>query len=109
MDQELKSTLDRATIAMAKAKSLIDEGEAIKKDVKEQVLPLMASFGVKSNTVDGVGSIGLRKGSGSSVNPKALTVALLEHGLDPKAIEGIIAQATKKWSYDYVEFRAPKS
>lgn len=109
MDQELKSTLDRATIAMAKAKALIDEGEAIKKDVKEQVLPLMASFGVKSNPVTGVGTISLRKGSGSSLNPQLVTVALLEKGLTPEEIKGIIDKATKSWSYDFVEFRVPKT
>lgn len=108
VDKELKATLDRATIAMAKAKALIDEGETIKKDVKEQVLPLMASFGVKSNPVEGVGVISLRKGSGSAINPQLLTVALLEKGIPAEEIQPLIEGATKKWSYDFVEFRAPK-
>jgi glycerol uptake facilitator-like aquaporin len=108
LDEELQATLDRATVAMAKAKALIDEGEAIKKDVKEQILPLMASFGVKTSVLVGVGSIGFRSGGGSTINPQALTVALLERGFDAEDAVNIIAASTKSWTYDFVEFRGPK-
>lgn len=107
MSPELRATLDRATIAMGKAKALIDEGELIKKDVKEQILPLMASFGIKSNAIHGVGTISFRSGGGSTINPQLLTVILLEKGIPAEEIPPLLEKATKRWSYDFVEFRGP--
>ena len=109
LDPELQATLDRATVAMAKAKALIDEGEMIKKDVKEQILPLMASFGVKVNELAGVGKMSFRTGGGSSVNPKTLTEVLLNRGMEPGEVVEVIEAATKSWTYDYVEFKGAKA
>jgi len=109
MDTELRKELDKATVAMAKASALIKEGELIKKDVKAKILPLMASFGVTSSAVEGVGTIGYRTGAGSGIYPAKLTEVLLDHGLPAEDIPKIIEEATKKWSYDYVEFKAVKA
>lgn len=105
MDSELQKTLDKATVAMAKASAMIKEGEAIKKDVKEKILPLMASFDIKDSAVAGVGKIGYRTGGGSAINKSKLTEVLLNRGVEADQIPGIIEDSTKFWSYDYVEFK----
>lgn len=108
LDPTLKAELGDATIQMARAKALIDEGELIKKGVKASILPLMQSFDIKDHDVAGLGKLGCRKGSGSSLDKKKLTELLLAEGLDATRIPEILEAATKTWSYDFVEFRAEK-
>ena len=105
MDKGLQYVLDQATKDLAKAKALIDEGEAIKAQVKEATLPLMEAYAVKSSTIAGVGTIARRTGRGSRIDVKTLTEELLREGMDAKLIPRIIALATKSWSYSFVEFR----
>ena len=108
MPPEIKAELDRAAVAMKRAKLLIDEGEDIKKSVKEAILPLMASFDITTSETGGVGKLNRRSGGGSAIDGTKLAEVLLSEGLDADRIPAIIAASTKSWTYEYIEFKAEK-
>lgn len=105
---EVKEELNRAALAMSRAKALIDEGEQIKDSVKEAILPIMQSFGITTSHCPGVGKLNSRSGGGSAIDGTKLAETLLAEGIDADRIPGIILRSTKSWTYSYIEFKAEK-
>jgi hypothetical protein len=105
---EVQEELNRAAVQMSRAKTLIDEGEAIKASVKESILPVMQSFGIVTSHCPEVGKLNSRSGGGSSIDGTKLAVELLAEGIDADRIPGIIERSTKSWTYSYIEFKAEK-
>ena len=105
LDHSTKELFDKAAKQMSRAAALIKEGEALKKSAKDQILPLMLSFGIDSSVTEKVGTVSARSGGGSSINKNLLTETLLAEGLDAARIPEIIKASTKSWTYDYLEFK----
>jgi len=108
IDAELEDQLVAATKSMSRASALIREGEAIKAGVKAEILPLMDSFDIKTYGINGLGTLGCKKGKGSGINAPLLRKVLLDEGMDADKIQPIIDKSTKSWSYTYVDFKAAK-
>ena len=105
LPKEVTEALKRATKQMAKASALIKEGEAIKKEVKEETAPLMIAHGLSKFALDGVGKMAVKQGRGSTINEAKLTEALLHEGIEAERVVEIIEGARKTWTYDCIEFR----
>lgn len=103
---DVKRELHRAIKLGAKAKAMKSEAEAMTKEAKGVLLPLMSAYEIESYPLQGVGVVTKRVNKGSNINETKLKEALLLQGLTPAKIEKAISKSKNSWSSEYVEFKA---
>jgi len=102
---KVRRELEEAISMQARAKAMEKEAKDLSGGAKAIILPIMSAYGLKSYTIDGVGTSTAKVNSGSSINREKLTEQLLLNGMDLKTVGKIITKSSTTWSTEYVEFK----
>jgi len=105
---KIRRQIESAMTRLAQAKADEKNAKTTKSEVKDEILPLMIAYNIKSHEAEGVGKLVQKTNSGSSISADKLRVALLTRGVDPEVITKAIDEATKSWSSPYLDLVIPK-
>ena len=105
---KIRKQIESAIKAKAKAKTLEAEAKRLNSGAKETLLPIMAAYGIKSYTLQGVGSTQMKTSNGSNISGPKLREVLLIEGISAAKVDFIISASSKSWSIEYVEFKEEK-
>ena len=101
---KIRKEIEAHIRTQAKAKALESEAKILKSEAKDNLIPLMAAYSIKSYEVGGLGKTFLKVNSGSSINGAKLREELLVRGVGVDVINEAIEAATKTWATEYVDF-----
>ena len=104
MKKYVQEQIEEAIRDRARAKSLEVEAKEINARVKDTLLPLMTSHAIDKYALEGVGEVAIRVNVGSSINETKLREQLLLQEIDPADIDRIVADSSKTWRTEYVNF-----
>jgi len=106
LPKNVRTELEDAIKLRARAKGMESEAKILNESAKATLLPLMAAYSIKKYAVAGVGTVITKVSVGSSIDVVKLRENMLIAGIQIEAIEMLIDQSTKRWSTEYVEFKA---
>ena len=104
MRKDIQKQIEEAIRDRARAKSMEVEAKEINARVKSILLPLMTSHAIDKYELEGVGEVAIRVSNGSSINETKLREQLLLQEIDPGDIDQIVADSSKTWKTEYVNF-----
>ena len=108
LPKKVKQQIESNIYRYAEAKRAAKTAEDQKKDIKEEVLPLLIAYELKAYSVKGLGKLVQKQSTGSSIKPDKLRLSLLNAGLDIQIIDACIEEASTSWSTPYIDFIAEK-
>ncbi len=102
--KKIRQQIEAGMYRYAEAKRAGKEAEDTKKDLKDELLPLLTAYELKDYALKGLGKLMKKTSTGSSIGEKKLRLALLTRGIDIKLIDESIEEAQTTWSTPYIDF-----
>ena len=106
--KEVRQQIETSMYRYAQVKQAAKEAEEQKKDIKEEILPLMVAYSLKDYTLKGLGKLVQKQSSGASIKAEKLRIALLNRGVVIQVIDACIEEASTSWSTPYIDFIAER-
>ena len=100
----MQTEIDKAIRMRAQAKALEDEAANLKEGANDILTALMPVLGLKTSTLEGVGTVTRSISKGSSINRLKLIENLLDLNLDPDVITDTIQKSSSDWEKEVIKF-----